>query len=223
MVEPLVTASLVALTAAAIFLTLWVARGIRRLPRAASFWTAGLALVAVTLGLEAVFYADGFVLWAMQLYLFLVAALVGLLSLGSAELVASARWKPYYQGYILAATGLTAVAAALEPSSPSILVAGVVTGSPPLGLLLASILVTVPATLLMVGVSLHGAIRQKRSSLLYVAAGIIVISAAGGLYVAAIPVTLYYAEFLGVALLALGFLRLGLAPRPALSERSAAR
>ena len=215
MADPFVTVSLIALAGAAGFLTVWVARGARRLPRARAYWTTGLALVAVTLALEVVFYSTGFVLWAVQLYLFLVAALVGLLSLGSVEVAPPGGWKGYYRAYIAAVIALCGAAAITEPSAPSILVGGVVSGPLPLGLAIASSLVTVPASLVMIGVSLYGAIRQRRTNLLYVAAGVIVISAAGGLYLASVPVTLYYAEFVGVILLAMGFLRLGVAPTAA--------
>ncbi|MGA7861778.1 MAG: hypothetical protein WCB19_07975, partial [Thermoplasmata archaeon] len=57
----------------------------------------------------------------------------------------------------------------------------------------------------MAGLALLGVYRKRVWRLAYIAAGILVISAAGGLYIVSVPVTLYYAEFIGVLLLYIGF------------------
>jgi hypothetical protein len=96
----------------------------------------------------------------------------------------------------------------LYPPSSGIVVSGVVTGLPPTPVLIASAVVTFPASLLLIGASLYGALWQKRYHLLFIAAGTAVIAAAGSLYIASFPLSLYYAEFAGTVLLFLGFVRI---------------
>jgi hypothetical protein len=105
-----------------------------------------------------------------------------------------------------------------ESVSSGIVVSGVVSGLPPPLIEILSTLITVPAAILLIVSSLYGAIRQRRFNLLYIAFGTAVISAAGALYLVSIPVTLYYAEFVGVVLLFLGFVKIprlsGPSPQP---------
>jgi len=173
--------------------------------RAHLFWSAGLALVVVTILFEAVFY---FGVWSeplAQSYLFLVAVLVGLLSLGSAELLLPERARPIYAAYVVATSALVGYLSFTQSVSPTILSDGVFTGNPTLAVILASSLVTVPAAAVMVVGSLKSAFKLKLWRLLYVTAGILVISAAGTLYIVSVPITLYFAEFVGVLLLFVGF------------------
>ncbi len=181
-------------------------------------FAAGLFLVAFTLVQEAIFYVGYWSEWMISSYLFLVALLVGVLSLGSAELGLGRVARRIYTAYVALGCALVAWAVLATTIPQSILDGGVVTGNPPLAVIVTSSLVTFPATALMIGVSILGAVRQKRWQLLYVAAGIVVVTVAGTLYIASIPVTLYVAEFVGVFLLFLGFIRLPLptrAPAPA--------
>ncbi len=169
------------------------------------YWSLGLGLVAVTIFEEAAFVNGLWSAGLVQSYLFLIAFLVGLLSLGSAEAGLTGAWKNAYFGYVAVVSAATLAFCLLEPVGPGILSGGIVTGSPPLGILVASSALTVPAAVLMVVSSLMQARRQRRWRLAWIALGIIVISIAGGLYIASIPETLYYAEFVGVVLLFLGF------------------
>lgn len=173
--------------------------------RAHLFWSVGLGLVALTLGEEAAFLAGVDSPLLLGSYLFLVAFLVGVLSLGSAEAGLSGRGRIVYFGYVAAASAATLVACLTEPVSSSLLNNGIVTGNPPTGIVVASTLLTVPAAVLMAATSLWTARRLQRWRLAWIALGIIVISVAGGLYIASVPETLYYAEFLGVVFLYLGF------------------
>jgi hypothetical protein len=187
-------------------------------------YAVGLILVTFTLIEEVFFYAGYWSQPLIQSYLFLVAALVGILSLGSAKIGLAARWFRVYSLYIVAMVAIAGWFTFTTYVPSSIIDAGVVTGNPPLAIIISSTLVTVPAAVLMVGVSVLGAIRQHKPQLLLIAAGIVVISAAGALYIVSIPVTLYFAEFLGVLLLFLGFIGVPIgsrasAPRPA-SEAS---
>ncbi len=202
----LVLASLVVLAAIALLLAVsefrrYQSQGLR----AHLFWSAGLALVTVTLLEEAAFLAGWWSPVLIQSYLFLVAFLVGLLSLGSAEGALRGSARTVYTGFVGVASALVALTCLLEPASSAILNGGIVTGNPPRGIVLASTLLTVPAAALMAVGALVAARRERRWRLAWIAAGIIVISIAGALYIVSVPETLYYAEFVGVVLLYFGF------------------
>lgn len=173
--------------------------------RAHLYWSVGLGLVFVTLLEEAAFYAGYWSSALLGSYFFLVALLVGILSWGSSENGLPQKWRPIYMGYTLAVTAVVGVFCLLNPVSGSVLSQGVVTGNPSLGIILSSTALTVPAATLMAGLALLGVYRSHVWRLGFIAAGILVISAAGGLYIVSIPVTLYYAEFIGVFLLYVGF------------------
>lgn len=189
---------------------------LRNHQRSHLYWGVGLALVAVTMGQEAVFYVGGWSEPFAQAYLVLVALLVGILSLGSAELYFHGWSHRLWFGYV-AVTGVALlVVGFLYTVSSSIVVSGVVTGLPSIPVVIVSSLVTFPASAVLIGSSIYGAVWQKRWHLLFIAAGTTVIAAAGSLYIASFPLSLYYAEFAGVVLLFFGFIRV-----PVLSLRTA--
>lgn len=200
------TVSLILLAALTCILAVVEARRYAaRYVRAHLYWCAGLALVAASLLIEAVFYYG---LWSpvlAQSYFFLVAVLVGLLSLGSAELLFPLRARIVYAAYTVAMMVAVGVYSFTRPIDVSILNGGVVTGNPSLEVVITSTLLTVPAAAVMVIGSVRSALQTRQWRLLSLAAGILVISAAGGLYVVSIPITLYFAEFVGVFLIYVGF------------------
>ena len=169
------------------------------------YWSIGLVLVFFTLFEEALFFAGVWTSGLLSSYFFLVALLVGILSFGSAENGLPAKWRRVYMAYITLATAAVAFFCLTSPVSGAVLSQGIVTGNPSLGVILSSTALTVPAATLMAGLALLGVYRHRVWRLAYIAAGILVISAAGGLYIVSIPVTLYYAEFIGVFLLYVGF------------------
>jgi hypothetical protein len=173
--------------------------------RAHLFWALGLVLVTLTLLEEAVFAVGVWNSPLVQSYLFIVALLVGILSLGSAEANLTGRWRNTYFGYVGVMAAAVAFYCAVEPAGPDILSGGILVGNPPLGVVVTSTLLTVPASILMAATSILAAKRFHRWRLASIAAGIIVISIAGALYIVSIPETLYYAEFAGVVLLFFGF------------------
>jgi hypothetical protein len=220
LVADLVTVSLSLLATAVVLLTVLEARKYRSTHhRPHLYWSIGLLLVVVTLAIEVVFYVGTWSQGLIRWYLFLVAVLVGVLSMGSAELSLSVRGQRVYAIYLLGSIALCAYVILQAPQSPSILSSGVVTGYPGLEVTLVSILVTVPASVLMAASSLWAAYGQRRWRPAWTAAGIIVISVAGALYIVSLPVTLYYAEFIGIVLLFVGF---GGVPSP-LAQSSPAR
>ena len=203
-----IAASLVVLSAIALALAVLVLRRYFAERRPCYlYWGAGLFLFFVTLVEEA---ALDFGVWSqplIQSYLVLVAVLVGVLSLGSAELSLAPRWRWPYFGYIAATSVALAVLGFTVTISTSIMTDGVVAGLPPTSIDLVSSLITFPAAVLLIVSSLYGAVKQHRLNLLYIAVGTGVISAAGTLYLVSFPATLYYAEFVGILLLFLGFVK----------------
>ena len=175
--------------------------------------TAALALVLGAL----VGVVTGLVLLG---YVFLSAAIVGVLSLGSAKSFRAGRFEPIYTAYTAATLALVAGLSFSTPMPGSMVRAGIIAGNPPVTLLVASSLVTVPATVVLLpaaGVHLRRAFRPQG---LLMVAGAVVLGAGGAFYIASFPVVLYYAEFLGILMLFLGLVdlsRLGLA-RPAPSS-----
>ncbi len=204
-----IAASLGVLSAAALLLAVMVfLRFYRERQACHLYWSVGLFLVFVTLAEEVPLYVGVWSEPLIQSYLILVAILVGILSLGSAELALSGRWRTVWFGYMGVMSAGLVVFGLTTSVSPGIVVNGVVSGLPPPMIEILSTLITVPGALLLIVASLYGAIRQRRYNLLYIAFGTAVISAAGALYLVSIPVTLYYAEFVGVVLLFLGFVKI---------------
>ncbi len=219
--SPIIAASLFVLSAVALLLAVLVLLRFRKERRTCHlYWGVGLFLVFVTLVEEAVLDIGVWSQLLIQSYLILVAVLVGILSLGSAELSLSGRWRTFWFGYIGVMSAALVVVGLMISVPSSIVVDGVVSGLPPTWISVLSSLVTVPGALLLIVSSLYGAIRQRRFNLLYIAFGTAVISAAGALYLVSLPVTLYYAEFVGVVLLFLGFVKIprlaGASPQPGL-------
>jgi hypothetical protein len=204
-----IAASLVFLSVIALVLSVLVLRRYRVEGRVCYlYWGLGLFLFFVTLIEEALL---DFGVWSqplIQSYLVLVAVLVGILSMGSAEISLSTRWRWPYYGYL----GVTSVALAVvgftTTISTGIMSDGVVSGVPPASIILISSLITFPAAVLLIVSALYGVVKYHRLHLLYIAIGTAVISAAGTLYLVSFPATLYYAEFIGILLLFFGFVRI---------------
>ena len=201
--------SLVALSGFALLLAVLVLQRFRREHQPCHlYWGVGLFLFFVTLVEEA---ALDFGAWSellIQSYLILVAVLVGILSLGSAELSLSRRPRILYFGYIAVTSAALVVVTFGVTISTGIMSQGVVAGLPPTSVDLVSTLITVPAALLLILSSLYGVYRTHHLHPLYIALGTAVISAAGALYLVSFPATLYYAEFVGMLLLFLGFVKI---------------
>jgi hypothetical protein len=204
-----IAASIVALSLIALVLAVLVLSRFRRERQLWNlYWGVGIFLVFFTLAEEASLYVG---LWSQLLirsYFVLVALLVGVLSLGSAELALKGRRKYLWFGFVGVASAACVVLGALTPVPSSIMFGGVVWGVPSMDLV-ASSLVTIPSSLLLILTSLYGAIHQKRPRLLFITLGAAVIALSGSLYIVSFPATLYYAEFIGVVLLFFGFVNVG--------------
>jgi len=200
----LVVLSIIALGLAALVLRrYWLERRVCYL-----YWGLGLFLFFVTLVQEAVLDFGAWSQPLIQSYLVLVAVLVGILSMGSAEISLARRWRWPYYGYLAVTSLALAVVGFTTTISPGIVSSGVVSGVPPTSIDLVSSLITFPAAVLLIVSALYGALKFRRLHLIYIAIGTAVISAAGTLYLVSFPATLYYAEFIGILLLFLGFVRI---------------
>lgn len=169
-------------------------------------WGSGLLLGAAAMFVETVVYVGYPSVPILQAYVFLSAAIVGVLSLGATKILKRPRFEQIYAAYMLACCGLVALFSALTPLSLSMVSGGVISGDPPLSLLLLSTLVTGPATVVLIASALLSLRRTWRWQTLLMVAGALVLGAGGTFYIASFPVVLYYAEFLGIGLLFLGLI-----------------
>ena len=85
---------------------------------------------------------------------------------------------------------------------------GVITGNPPVTLIILSTFVTGPATLVLLGAVVLSLRKAWRWQTVMMGIGAVVLAAGGALYIASFPVALYYAEFLGVILIFFGLVTL---------------
>ena len=180
------------------------------------FWAGGMGLASGAMAIETVVYAGVASSGLLQAYVFLTAALVGVLSLGATRVLKSPRFESGYRGFIFASIAAVGLACLLVPIPPSAMVSGnIIVHNPPLLLLLLSSVVTGPATVVLLasaGVSLR---RTRQWQGLVMIAGALVLGAGGALYIASFPVALYYAEFIGIVLLFIGLVNLRRAvPQP---------
>jgi len=85
---------------------------------------------------------------------------------------------------------------------------GIIVGDPPAMLLVLSTIVTVPATIVLLGTAVASLRRTFRWSHVTMIAGACILGAGGAFYIASFPVILYYAEFVGIILLFVGLVNL---------------
>ncbi len=204
-----IAVSLVALT---ILLVILAVRAILRYfetrSRPQIMWGGGLALAAAAMAVESVVYFGVVTSPILQTYVFLSAAIVGILSLGATRVLRSPRLENIYTAYTLAACAVVAAACAVTTLPTSMVSSGIITGNPPLTLIILSSLVTVPATVVLLTATFLSLRRSHRWQTLLMAAGALILGAGGTLYIASFPIALYYAEFAGILLLFLGLVSL---------------
>jgi hypothetical protein len=176
--------------------------------RAQLMWGSGLAIATAAMSVEAIVYLGMVNSPLLQAYVFFSAAIVGVLSLGATKILRSPRIERAYTGYIAATSAVVAIASFLTPLPSSMVTNGIITGNPPLLLILLSSLVTIPATVVLLTATALSLRRSWRWQTLLMAAGAIILGAGGALYIASFPIALYYAEFIGILLLFLGLVSL---------------
>jgi hypothetical protein len=205
-----IAASLVGLSLMLLVLSVRAFAKYRNSPtRAQLMWGAGLIFATGAMLVESVVYLGSDSSLILQIYVFFSAAIVGVLSLGATRILRSPRLERAYTWYTVATCGLVAVFSFLTPLPPSSMVtAGIITGDPPLLMLVLSSLVTVPATVVLLSASYLSLRRSWRWQTLLMIGGALILGAGGTLYIASFPVALYYAEFLGIILLFFGLISL---------------
>jgi hypothetical protein len=206
---------------AAIEISLWglcallvvlFARSVRKYAASRSrvelMWGGGLALAAAAMAVEAIVFLGVVSSPLLQAYVFCSAAIVGVLSLGATRVLRSPRLERGYTAYVAATCVLVGVASFLTPLPGSMVSKGIITGNPPLLLLVLSTLVTGPATVVLLSASAVSLRRSRKWQNLLMIAGALILGAGGTLYIASFPVALYYAEFVGIVLLFFGLVSL---------------
>jgi len=167
-------------------------------------WTGGLWVFTISVALEVVFSTNYETSFLIKLYLILVAIIVELLALGSVLLLKKRNITIYYVIYMIISTAFVIISAAISPVG-DIITHGVVYGVLPLLISISSITVTFPAAILLIYISLSSYMKTKNPKLLSIAVGVVIVSVAGTLYIVEFPAFLYYAEFVGILLLWIGF------------------
>ncbi|MFY9717019.1 MAG: hypothetical protein WAK40_03680 [Thermoplasmata archaeon] len=183
----------------------------------------GLVCAGAAMLVELVAYLGAVSSPLLEAYVFFSAAIVGILSLGSAKSFRPGRFETAYTAYMVVAMGLVAWYSFTTPLPLSMVRNGIIVGNPTLWLLILSSLVTIPATIVLLTAAVVHLRRSFRPKGLLMITGACVLGAGGAFYVASFPVVLYYAEFIGIIMLFLGLTdlsRLALSRPVASSERS---
>lgn len=168
------------------------------------FWASGMWLFAAAALLELLYAAGIYSEGLIDIYLFIVAFLVQLLSIGSLLLLKSGRASMAY-GIFSVLSDIFLVYALVSVNVGNILLNGVVFGALPIIVIAASSVITMPAAIILVVVSIISYRKRRSWKLLSIIAGTVVVSVAGTLYIAAFPSFLYIAELAGIVLLWTGF------------------
>ena len=190
-------------------------------------WGVGLAFGAVATGIELAAYVGSVSSVMLQAYVFFSAAIVGTLSLGSVRAFRHPLYRNLYASYIIGVSAVVAFFCFTTPVPNSMVQAGVISGNPPVFLLVLSSLITVPATIVLLGFAVISLRRAFHWKGLLMIAGASVLAAGGAFYIASFPVALYYAEFVGIVLLFIGltdfsrWLSASPVPAPTSAERTA--
>lgn len=169
------------------------------------FWALGMWVFFISDVQEFIFATGIYSNFLAGAYLFETAVLTGLLAIGSMQLVKSSRIRNGYYIYNLLAAILLLYYISTEKIG-GLVINYVVAGMPPMDIINASALITIPATIVLVVLALLSYRHKKNPWLLSIVLGILGYAAAGTLYAINIdPLLLYYAEFVGLIFLWAGF------------------
>ncbi len=171
-------------------------------------WGVGLGFGTAAMGVELVAYVGVVSSVLLQFYVFFSAAIVGVLSLGSAHAFHRPGFERGYAAYTIAASGVVALFSFTTPMPDTMVVRGIISGNPPVLLLVLSSFVTVPATVVLLTAAVLSLKKSFRWRGLLMVAGASVLGAGGAFYIASFPVVLYYAEFIGILMLFAGLVDL---------------
>ncbi len=167
-------------------------------------YTSGLWIFSISVALEVVFSTGYETELLLKSYLVLVAILVELLALGSVLLLHSRKFTISYEVFMIISTAFILISAAVSPVG-DIVTHGVVFGVIPLLISISSIVITFPAAIVLILIAAVSYKKTRNPKLISIIIGVIVVSVAGTLYIVEFPAFLYYAEFVGILLLWIGF------------------
>lgn len=207
----------VILVLSSILAYLMTSRYLSRRELSTAYWSIGLWMFAFSVLEEVLFAAGIYGAVLIKAYLALVAILVQFLAMGSLNLLK----KPFVMNlyYIYSAVTSVFLVSALAFSSIGNVISGfVVFGALPLLAIVASSLITFPAAIILVVAAALSYRKTGSHRMVSIIAGVVVVSAAGTLYIAAYPAFLYLAEFIGILLLWSGFIDFRHHGRPRTSE-----
>ena len=193
-------------------------------------WSAGLFFYALGAMME--FYSEFVKSWDPTVYRFyyvIAAVLVSCLGLGTIYLIFKRRmWGHIYLGYIAVMNLVFLGFALTTPLITANLVPGITVGGKamPETVRIFSFLNTIPGSLALFGGAIYSIIlfatkRQYSYRMwanVFIAAGTLVIAAAGSMARTAVTIWLYPAEMVGAALLLVGFLKAGTIRKEAASQ-----
>ena len=175
--------------------------------RSLQFWFSGMAVFTLSVLLEIIFAVGYYPALLLKSYLFLVAAIVELLALGSVSLAGNGKYTISYGIYVLL-TSIFLVYTLASGILGKMIISHVFFGALPIMVTVASSLITFPAAVIILVKAALDYRKGHSPNMISIIIGVIVVSVAGTLYITGFPSFLYLAEFIGIFLLWFGFVRI---------------
>ncbi len=169
------------------------------------YWSIGLWLFALGVLLEVLFAFNIYNQVLIKAYLISVALLVSFLALGSVVLLKNKKVLLYYSIFLVI-SAFFVLYSLIASNIVNVLTDHVVYGILPILVVISSSIMTFPAAAILIAVAVISYRKTSNKKMLSIIAGVIIVSAAGSLYIAHFPTFLYYSEFIGILLLWLGFI-----------------
>lgn len=180
-------------------------RYVRKRSKPLLYWSTGMWFFVIGVLLEVIFAFGIYSEFLIALYLFVVAMVVESLAIGSMQLIKSIKLKSSYYLYSIITTVLLAYSL-YASNIGNVITNHIVFGALPIFIVITSSIVTFPAAAILIAIAAISYLHRHSAKMLSIIAGVVVVSVAGTLYIAAIPAFLYYSEFIGILLLWLGFI-----------------
>ena len=180
-------------------------RYIRKPSKPLLYWSTGMWFFVIGVLLEVIFAFGIYSEFLIALYLFVVVMVVESLAIGSMQLIKSIKLKSSYYLYSIITTVLLAYSL-YASNIGNVITNHIVFGVLPIFIVITSSIVTFPAAAILIAIAAISYLHRHSAKMLSIIAGVVVVSVAGTLYIAAIPAFLYYSEFIGILLLWLGFI-----------------
>ena len=180
-------------------------RYVRKHSKPLLYWSTGMWFFVIGVFLEVIFAFGIYSEFLIALYLFVVVMVVESLAIGSMQMIKSIKLKSSYYLYSIITTVLLAYSL-YASNIGNVITNHIVFGALPIFIVITSSIVTFPAAAILIAIAAISYLHRHSAKMLSIIAGVVVVSIAGTLYIAAIPAFLYYSEFIGILLLWLGFI-----------------